>query len=529
MTHVITQPCCNDAVCAEVCPVDCIRPRPGDPEYLTAETLYIDPSTCIDCGACTDVCPVDAITPDDALDAAGRLSLHASVEWFDHHPLRPRPSPARARPVAGDGELRVAIVGTGASGYYAAEEILDRTGGRARVSLFDSAPTPGGLIRYGVAPDHAHTKAFALGLDRLARRPGVTLHLNVEIGVHLSAAELLAHHHAVVHAGGAAGDRSLGIPGEDLPGSHPAGELVRWYNGHPAFVDLPVDLSGERAVVIGTGNVALDVARILTTDPDVMARTDIAAPALATLRASRIREVHVVGRRGPADAAFTTPELLALGRLDGVTVSVPPDEAGTTATGDLIRDRKAAIIAEYATRAAGGDRRIVLRFGRSPVEILGPDAVTGLRLSAPDGSGEDLSCTLVVTAIGHRGIPVPGLPFDDRRAVVPSDGGRVNGAPGHYVVGWLRRGPTGGIGRSRLCAEETVDRLLADHLAGLLPEPTHAPAELDALLRERRPERIGLAGWRAIDRHEQLAGRAVGASRRKVLSVDEAVRIAAGG
>jgi ferredoxin/flavodoxin---NADP+ reductase len=513
MTHVITQPCCNDAICAEVCPVDCIRPRPGDPEYLTAETLYIDPATCIDCGACADVCPVDAVVPDDALDAAGRLSLTASGEWFARHPLRP--TTTRPRPPVEVDELRVAVVGAGASGYYVAEQLLERTAGRARISLLDSSPALGGLIRYGVAPDHAHTKAFVQGMDRLARRPGVALHLNVEVGTHVSAAELLAHHHAVVHASGAAVDRRLGIPGEDLPGSWSAGAFVRWYNGDPAFADLPVDLSAERAVVVGNGNVALDIARILTADPAVLARTDIAEPALKALRHSRIREVHVLGRRGPEHAAFTTPELLG---LDGV--SVPAAESGAAPTGDLVRDRKAAIVAGLPP--SGGS--IVLRFGRSPVEILGPDAVSGVRLSTRDGAVEEQPCGLVVSAIGYRGTPVAGLPFDDARGVVPSDGGRVVDAPGHYVVGWLKRGPSGGIGRSRLCAEETVDRLLADHASGALPRPP--AADLDALLRSRRPERVDLRGWRSIDRHEQLAGRAVGATRRKLLSVAEMVAVA---
>jgi ferredoxin--NADP+ reductase len=366
MTHVITQSCCNDAICAEVCPVDCIRPRSGDPEYLNAETLYIDPATCIDCGACADVCPVDAVEPDDALDAAGRLSLTASREWFARNPLRS--VTATPRPAVEVDELRVAIVGAGASGYYVAEQLLERTAGRVRISLFDSSPTLGGLIRYGVAPDHARTKAFVQGMDRLARRPGVTLHLNVEVGTHVSAAELLAHHDAVVHASGAAADRRLGIPGEDLPGSHTAGAFVRWYNGDPALVGLPVDLTAERAVVVGNGNVALDVARILTTAPEVLARTDIAEPALEALRHSRIREVHVLGRRGPADAAFTTPELLGLEH-----VSVPADEATAEPTGDLVRDRKAAIVAGLPS--SGG--RVVLRFGRSPAEILGMDAVQG--------------------------------------------------------------------------------------------------------------------------------------------------------
>lgn len=540
MTHVITQPCCNDAACADVCPVDCIRPRPQDPGYRTAETLYIDPSTCIDCGACVDVCPVSAIVPEDALDEAGRLSLQAGRAYFARFPLDTTAAPGR--PVTGSpattspdsgADLRVAIIGTGPSAYYAAKELLSRTDGQVRLSIFDRYPGPGGLVRYGVSPDHARTKQFLRGFDRLARRPGVELFLNVEIGRHLTVTELLEHHHAVVHAVGATGERRLGIPGEDLPGSHPAGDLVGWYNGRPERAGLRVDLSAERAVVVGNGNVALDVARILTTDPDDLARTDIAEPALAALRHSRLREVHILGRRGPADAAFTTPELLGLDQVRGTQVLAPAADEGAAPTNDgFSAGLKSEIVTTFAARLPDpAARRIVLRFHRSPVEILGDDSVRAIRLETSGGGTETLDCGMVVRAIGYRGTAVPGLPFDDHTATVPHDRGRVvdlAGAAltGHYVVGWLKRGPSGGIGANRGCADESVDGLLDDHARGRLRRPAESVVSFADLVARRQPDRVDLDGWRAIDRHEQLAGRGTGSPRRKVLSSEEMVRVA---
>lgn len=539
MTHVITRTCCNDAACVEVCPVDCIHPRPGDPGFDTAESLYIDPATCIDCGACADVCPVGAIVGDPVLDVEGRTSLRLAESYFAASP--PVPGPGR-RPVRASlrpaGTPRVAVVGTGPSAYYTAQELLERTGGDVALTLFDRLPVPGGLVRYGVAPDHGATKSFGDGLDRLLRRPQVRLHLNVEVGEHLTVAELLAGQHAVVHAVGAAGQRRLGVPGEDLRGSLPARDLVAWYNGHPDQAGQEVGLATGRAVVIGNGNVALDVARVLASDPAALATTDIAPHALAALRDSRIREVHVVGRRDAAHGAFSTPELLALDRIDGVQVLVGEGEAATGPSDGFAAGLKSDVVARYAGRAPDPDRRrIVLRFGRTPQEIVddGAGAVAGVRFGGPDGGTELVACGLVLRAIGYRGTPLRGLPFDDGRAAVPHGAGRVlrepGGTPltGHYVTGWIKRGPSGVIGTNRGCAAETVAALLEDLAAGRLPDPAPtAEADLDRLLAERRPDRVGLAGWRAIDRAERLRGRAAGAPRHKIVTVDGMLAAAAG-
>ncbi|MEQ3549913.1 4Fe-4S binding protein [Pseudonocardia nematodicida] len=538
MTHVITRSCCNDAACVEVCPVDCIRPRPGDPGFGSAETLYIDPSTCIDCGACADVCPVGAIVTDRGLDDEGRTGLALAQSWFAQAPVAPGPDrrPVRSAPRTRGG-LRVAVVGTGPSGFYAVQELLERTAGDVQVSLLDRLPVPGGLVRYGVAPDHGATKGFGDGMERLLRRPQVRLHLNVEVGAHVSAAELLDGHDAVVHAVGAAGERRLGIPGEDLPGSHPARDLVAWYNGHPDLDGRDFALDTERAVVIGNGNVALDVARILVSDPADLATTDLALPALQTLRRSRIREVHVVGRRDPARAAFSTPELLGLDRVRGVQVLVPGGEAVSGPTTGFADGARSGIVAGFAGRVPDpARRRIVLRFGRAPREILGGDAVRAVRFGTPDGGVEDVECGLVLRAVGYRGTPVAGLPFDHARAAVPHEAGRVltgpggRVVPGHYVTGWIKRGPSGVIGTNRTCAGETVGSLLADHAAGRLTEPAPSAADdLDRLLRARRPERVGLEGWRAIDRAERLGGRPAGAPRRKIVTIDGLIAAAGAG
>ncbi|ALE74794.1 hypothetical protein AD006_00180 [Pseudonocardia sp. EC080610-09] len=531
MTHVITRTCCNDAACVDVCPVDCIHPRPGDPGFTTAESLYIDPAACIDCGACADVCPVGAIVGDHALDVEGRTSLRLAETYLEAFPpapdRAPRPAPA---PRHTAGPLRVAVVGTGPSAYYAAQELLERTGGDVSLTLFDRLPVPGGLVRFGVAPDHGATKGFGDGLERLLRRPQVRLHLDVEIGEHLTTGELLARHHAVVYAVGASGERRLGVPGEDLAGSLPARDLVAWYNGHPDHAGRDVPLDTGRAVVIGNGNVALDVARVLVSGRTALAATDIAPHALDALRDSAIREVHVVGRRDASHGAFSTPELLALDRIDGVQVLVGDGEAVTGPVDGYAAGLKSEAVARYAGRTPDPDRRrIVLRFGRTPREIVddGAGAVAGVRFGTPDGGTELLDCGLVLRAIGYRGTPLRGLPFDDDRAAVPHAAGRAlhepGGAPltGHYVTGWIKRGPSGVIGTNRGCAAETVAALLEDHAAGRLTDPgPGAEADLDRLLAERRPGRVGLAGWRAIDRAERLGGRAAGAPRRKIVTLE---------
>ncbi|GAB3141435.1 FAD-dependent oxidoreductase [Amycolatopsis stemonae] len=529
MTHVVTRACCNDASCVAVCPVNCIHPTPDEPDYATAEMLYIDPATCVDCGACVEVCPVGAISADYDLTDEDLRFEDLNARWYDGPGRRDYPEEqqvARVREWAG-GDLRVAVVGSGPAAFYAAEELLAQRGLDVRVDVFERLPTPGGLVRFGVAPDHQDTKDAAKAFAHTMRRKGFRLFLNTEIGVDLSLEGLRARYHAVVVAVGALTDRPLGIPGEELPGSHSATEFVGWYNGHPDFAHRTFDLSGERAVVIGNGNVALDVARILATDPSRLASTDIADQALSQLRSSNVREVVVVGRRGPAEAAFTTKELLGLARTPGVDIVVRPEELPESSMS------KVDLLAELAGKRPGADRRVTLRFLAAPTEITGDGWVEGVRLcrtrlvaegdsvrAIPTDDFEELACGLVFRSVGYRGSPVPGLPFDDARGVIPNDAGRVD-VPGVYVAGWIKRGPSGVIGTNRKCARDTVEMLLDDYRDGRLPAPAEAGDVADEL-----PRHIGLGGWRLINDHELDAGRQQRRPRVKLVDVDEMLAVA---
>ncbi|ATQ28730.1 FAD-dependent oxidoreductase [Rhodococcus ruber] len=550
MAYVITQTCCNDASCVAVCPVNCIHPTPEEREFAQTEMLHIDPQTCIDCGACADACPVEAIFPEDRLTEAQTRFKDINAEYYTAHPmpenwnpLTPTPAPPR-----GQETLRVAVVGAGPAACYAAQELLERS--NVEVEMFDRLPTPWGLVRSGVAPDHPGTKAVTESFEWSFRREAFALHLDVEVGRDIDHDELLAHHHAVVYATGASADRSLGIPGEDLPGSHAATEFVAWYNGHPDYADRVFDLSGERAVLVGNGNVALDVARILTMDVDELARTDIADHALEALRRSNIREVVLLGRRGPAQAAYSNPEFLALGDLNGVDVVVDESEldldpaSAELAAADPAVAMRMRLAREYARREPRpGNKRIVFRYLVSPTAIEGTDRVTGLRavrnelipgddgalVARPTEQTLHLDAQLVLRSIGYRGVPLPGVPFDERRAIVPNEDGRVTGAgPGVYVAGWIKRGPSGVIGTNKACAKETVAALLADFDAGRLARPAYGRRELDRLLGQRRPSRVGLSGWHEIDEAERAAGRAAGRPRVKLTDRARLTKTAAG-
>ncbi|MFE3029742.1 4Fe-4S binding protein [Nocardia tengchongensis] len=565
MPYVITQPCCNDATCVEVCPVDCIRPKPGDPAFVSTEMLYIDPDTCIDCGACADACPVDAIVPADELTPRNARYEQINADYFQRYPLESdwdafgapdfdaQDGNSHCGLPAESGTIRIAIVGAGASACYAADALTTRLGEAIEVEMFDRLPTPWGLIRAGVAPDHQGTKSVTDAF-RSVNKQAVRLHLNVDIGTHLTHEELMAHHHAVIYANGAAGDRRLGIPGEDLLGCHGATAFVAWYNGHPDYAHLKIDLSCERAVIIGNGNVALDIARILVTDPSELAGTDIADHALEALRHSAIREVVVIGRRGPAQAAYTNPELLALGHIHGVDIVVDPEDLVLDERSRALLDDhadpatvlKVQIAEEYAAHTAyAGDKRIVLRYLASPTEVLGHDRVEAVnivhneltedengRLAAtPTDRTETITTGLVLRSIGYRGLALPGLPPLTQSGALPNIHGRVLGEdgvllPGVYTTGWLKRGPSGGIGTNRHCANETVDMLAEDLAAGLLPPPSHDRQALTALVTERRPEAIDWAGWQAIDEMERERGQAVGRPRRKFVSTAAAVAVA---
>jgi ferredoxin/flavodoxin---NADP+ reductase len=444
--------------------------------------------------------------------------------------------------------LRVAVVGSGPAGFYAAGHLLASEDSAVEVDLLERLPTPWGLVRLGVAPDHPNIKAVSRAFEKIAARPGFRFLGNVEIGRDLTHEELTELYDAVVYTVGAQTDRRLGIPGEDLPGSWPATAFVAWYNGHPDFQELEFDLSHERAVVIGVGNVALDVARMLALTHEELAATDTTEPAIEAIAAAGIREVVVVGRRGPVQAAWTPVELGELGDLAGADVLVDPAEleldaasaAELEAAPNTVQ-RNVEILRDYAARTpAGKPRAIRLRFLLSPVAILGEDRVEGIELvhnrleAAPDGGiravatdeREVIPCGIVFRSVGYRGVALPGLPFDDRAGTIPNAAGRVlDGGGAHlapvYCAGWIKRGPTGVIGTNKKDATETVDALLADIRAGLVPASGRSAADVDNLLAARGVHVVTHQGWEAIDALERSRGEPLGRPRVKLCSWDE--------
>jgi ferredoxin--NADP+ reductase len=478
--------------------------------------LYIDPVACVDCGACVSACPVGAIAPESKLDPIQLPFVELNAAFYPKRegklPPTSKLAPVLAAPAVhrrGGGPLTVAIVGSGPAAMYAADELLTQKG--VQVNVFEKLPTPYGLVRAGVAPDHQTTKRVTKLFDKVTRLRGFTFFLNVEVGEHVSLAELAEHHHAVLYAVGAPNDRRLDIDGMGLAGSGTATEMVAWINGHPEFTDLPVDLSSERVVVVGNGNVAFDVARILTTDPDDLARTDVSDHALAALRDSRVREVVVAARRGPAASAFTLPELIGLTATHEVVLSAGDHELvrqDLVAESDPLTRNKLEVLAKLGDAAAPITRpRIRLAYRLTPLRLLGTERVAGIEFTTT-GTDEvqQLETGLVLTSIGYRGKPIRDLPFDESAAVVPNAGGRVIGAPGTYVAGWIKRGPTGFIGTNKSCAAETVLNLVADYNDGKLADPTARPPALEKLIRARRPAVFDAAGWRAIDRAEIARG-----------------------
>ncbi|MGH2848334.1 MAG: FAD-dependent oxidoreductase [Thermoleophilaceae bacterium] len=452
---------------------------------------------------------------------------------------------------------RVAIVGAGPAGAFAAACLL-RSRGDAEIDLLERLPTPWGLLRGGVAPDHQEIKRLEETFDDQTLGRGCRLLGNVEVGVDVSHSELMRHYAAVVYATGAQTDKSLGIPGEDLPGSRPATEFVAWYNGHPDYRRLEFDLSAKRAVVVGNGNVAADVTRMLTLSLRALERTDVADHALAALRESRIEEVVVLGRRGPAQAAFTSAELRELGRLDGVDTRVDPAEVELDPVsrrwldeeGTFTARKNVELLRELAVRSARPDtrRRIELRFLHSPVQIRGSGAVEAidvrrneivrtddgaLRAQAVDDHVETIECGLVLRSVGYRAVALPDVPFDERHFVLPNERGRVltpEGEPlaGVYAVGWIKRGPTGILGTNKRDAEETVRAIVEDLGAGALPQPANpARAQIDALLARRKQDLVTVEGWRAIDGHELERGRSEQRPRVKLASHEELLAAAA--
>ena len=448
--------------------------------------------------------------------------------------------------------LRVAVVGSGPAGFYAAGHLLAAEP-PAEVDMFERLPTPWGLVRLGVAPDHPNIKAVSRVFEKIGAKTGFRFFGNVEVGRDLAHDELVSLYDAVVYAFGAQTDRRMGIPGEDLPGSWPATAFVAWYNGHPDFQDLEFDLSGERAVVVGNGNVAVDVARMLALTAEEIRPTDTTDAAIEAILGSGIREILVLGRRGPVQAAFTNPELVELTELAGADLVVEPgdlvlDPASEAALADdVMAQRNLAVLREASeAKPAGKGRAVHLRFLTSPVAILGDERVEAVevvrnRLEAdadgrvravPTGEQETIPCGIVLRSVGYLGVGIPGAPFDETRRVIPNDGGRALGpdgspVPGVYCAGWIKRGPSGVIGTNKKDATETAEVLLADAAAGLLSHDD--PRDVADVLAERGVPVVDNAGWRAIDAAERALGEAQGRPRVKLCSWDELLETATAG
>jgi ferredoxin--NADP+ reductase len=443
-------------------------------------------------------------------------------------------------------DLRAAIVGSGPAAFYAAGALLASEDPGVEVDMIERLPTPWGLVRLGVAPDHPQLKTVSRAFEKIAARPGFRFLGNVEVGRDVTHEELTSAYDAVVYAVGSQTDRKLGIPGEELPGSWAATELVAWYNGHPDFQRLEFDLSHERAVVIGNGNVALDVARMLALTEAELAPTDTTDRAIAAIVSSGIREIVVLGRRGPVQAAWTSTELGELGELAGADVVVDPagleldaaSEAELEAASNVVH-RNVEILREFAAHDPSGKHRVVrLRFRVSPVAILGEEHVEGVEIVhnslASDERGsvravatderEVIPCGIVFRSVGYRGVGIPGVPFDEGAGRIPNDEGRVLGddgspIPGLYCAGWIKRGPTGVIGTNKKDATETVENLLEDARSGRLLD--RSGRGIEELLVERGADVVAYAGWEAIDVVERAQGDEQGRPRIKLCSWDE--------
>jgi ferredoxin--NADP+ reductase len=446
--------------------------------------------------------------------------------------------------------LRVAIIGAGPAGFYAAGALLKQKKIEVSIDIFDRLPTPYGLVRNGVAPDHQKIKSVIRAYHKTALDPRVRFFGNVSFATHLTHETARRYYDQVVYAFGTPSDRQLGIAGEDLIGSDPATIFVAWYNAHPDYAHLDFDLTGESVVVIGNGNVAMDVARILAKPVSELEKSDIADHALARLRESNIQKIYVLGRRGPAQAKFTNPEVREFGDLDGVDVIVDPSEleldshSQAAVEKDKKRSRNIKTLRQFAQRGATGQpRQVHFRFLVSPVEIYGKDGrVSGIRLrhnkleqtesgymqAVGSDRYEDIPVQLVFRAIGYRGIKVPGVPFEPRKGIVPNKQGRVidpdSGQPivGEYVVGWAKRGPSGIIGTNKKDAVETVKNMLAD-VNQIVPvdEAYASPQAAEAFIRQQQAQYVSFEDWLLLDNMETEKGQASGRPRVKFCDVQE--------
>lgn len=452
-----------------------------------------------------------------------------------------------------DNPLRVAIVGAGPTGFYTAERLFKDKGLTVQVDMLERLPVPFGLVRYGVAPDHQKIKSVTAAFDRIARSPGFRFFGNVEVGREVTVADLRHYYHQIVFTTGAQTDRALNIPGADLANHHPATDFVAWYNGHPDYRDYQFDLTQESVAVVGVGNVAVDVCRVLCRTPEELAQTDIADYALEALRHSRVKTVYMIGRRGPLQAAFTTPEIKELGEMEDCDTFTLPEEveldplsqAALAQEADRATLRKVEIIQQYSQRQpTGKSRRLFARFLVSPVALFGDESgrVTTMRLvhnelyatdsgslqSRPTDRYETLPVGLVFRSIGYMGVPLPDVPFHAKWGVILNQEGRVidpdSRAPvtGEYTAGWIKRGPSGVIGTNKPDAAETVTHMLEDVAQGLVLQPSDpTPESAEAFLRERQPLFFSYADWQRLDELEMARGQAQGRPRVKFTSVAE--------
>lgn len=453
--------------------------------------------------------------------------------------------------------LRVAIIGSGPAGFYAADHLIKQKDLSVEIDMFDRLPTPFGLVRAGVAPDHQKIKSVTRAFDRTASRPNFRFFGNVEFGKDLCLDDLKAHYHQLLFSTGSPNDRKLGIPGEDLRNSHPATEFVAWYNGHPDFRDYEFDLDQETAVVIGVGNVAMDVARILSRTPEELAQTDMADYAIEALSKSKIKTIYILGRRGPAQAAFTPPEIKELGEMPGADIMVPADEAqldslsqATLSQADRPTQTKVEVIQAYGRRKSSGKpKQLILRFLVSPVELIGDDEgkVTAMRLVKnklyeTDTGGlrprateefEEIPAGLVFRSVGYRGAPLPDLPFDEHRGVLMNQKGRVchsrlmtRTCVGLYTAGWIKRGPTGVIGTNKPDAVETANCMLEDLAADkvLIPERPDR-AQIEDLMQDRQIRYVTYEDWKRLNEIEESRGKEQGRPRVKFTDIAEMIAV----
>ncbi len=441
--------------------------------------------------------------------------------------------------------LRVAVIGAGPSGIYATEALIKQSEVAVSVDVFDRLPTPYGLVRYGVAPDHQTIKSVTRVMQKVLQDPRVRFLGNVEYGRDLTYADLKRHYDAVVYTVGASSDRHLNIPGEELPGSLSATEFVAWYNGHPDYQNLDIRLDVRGVAVVGMGNVAVDVTRILAKSAEELRQTDIADHALPVLAQSQVTDIYMLGRRGPAQAKFTTKELRELGELHNADVLVRPEEleldekSAASIAHDPAMLKNLEVLREFAARPLSGKpRRIHIRFFVSPVAVLGEGRVQKIRLeknrldenlnAVGTGEFEELEVGMVLRSVGYKGVPLPEVPFDSRKGVIPNQGGRVlregQVALGEYTAGWIKRGPSGVIGTNKADATETIKLLLEDApRLPLAPEP--APEAVTRLLKSRGVRYVTLEHWLKLDQHECVQGQAQGRPRVKVTSVEKMLEL----